>query len=187
MSIPSEDVIFNALNHSVRRDVLRLLEKNKMSYTALLDHFVISSGKLNYHLKLLSGFVEKNDEGIYTITKLGESVLNILREFNKLISEKEKSLLKKAYLSQIGKNKSFLHIRYVGGIYIKVILLIALFINIIIFSIMFSLEGGDISRLLPFYLMLVVFAAVGFTWAFKLYGPAKKFAKKIDKLIEDGI
>ncbi|MBD3197532.1 MAG: hypothetical protein GF317_20935 [Candidatus Lokiarchaeota archaeon] len=50
---------------------------------------------------------------------------------------------------------------------------------------MFAMEGVDIGMMWPFYLMLVVFAAVGFTWAFKLYGPAKRFAKKIDKLLEE--
>ncbi|TXT66625.1 MAG: hypothetical protein BAJALOKI3v1_20088 [Promethearchaeota archaeon] len=185
ISIPSEDVILNALNHEIRREVLRLLEKSEMTYTDLLDHFAISSGKLNYHLKLLSGFIDKDDEGVYILTELGKRVLSFLNDFNRILSQDERPLLKKAYLSQVGENKSFLHIRYVGGIFIKIILLVAIVLYIIVFSVMFAIEGVDLSRLWPFYLMLIVFAAVGFTWAIKLYGPAKRFTKKIDKLIEE--
>ncbi|MBD3197531.1 MAG: helix-turn-helix domain-containing protein [Candidatus Lokiarchaeota archaeon] len=122
MSIPSEDVILNALNHEIRRNILKLLRKKVMTYTNLLDHFAISSGKLNYHLKLLGGFIVKDEDGIYNITELGINALKILDDFINLISDEEQPLLKKAYLSQIGENKSFLHIRYVGGIYIKLFL-----------------------------------------------------------------
>ncbi|MEJ2251215.1 MAG: helix-turn-helix domain-containing protein [Candidatus Lokiarchaeota archaeon] len=124
-SIKSEDVIINALNHEIRREILRLLNNQEMGYTQLLDHFAISSGKLNYHIKLLGGFIEKTKEGDYAITNLGNRVLKLLGDFNHLISEGERPLLKKAYLSQVGKNKSFLHIRYIGGIYMKIILLTA--------------------------------------------------------------
>jgi DNA-binding transcriptional ArsR family regulator len=119
ISIPSEDVILNALNHEIRREVLRLLEKSEMTYTDLLDHFAISSGKLNYHLKLLSGFIDKDDEGVYILTELGKRVLSFLNDFNRILSQDERPLLKKAYLSQVGENKSFLHIRYVGEYLLK--------------------------------------------------------------------
>ncbi|MBD3214147.1 MAG: hypothetical protein GF311_16175 [Candidatus Lokiarchaeota archaeon] len=39
-------------------------------------------------------------------------------------------------------------IRYVGGIYIKIILLVAIVLYIIVFSVMFTIEGVDLSRLL---------------------------------------
>lgn len=185
ISIPSEEVILNALNHEIRREILRLLKDNTMSYTELLDHFAISSGKLNYHIKLLSGFIEKDEEGNYCSTDLGVRVLNLLNQFTQSTSDNERPLLKKAYLSQVGKNKSFLHIRYVGGVYIKIFLLVALVIYMIVFSIMFAAEGVDITRIWPFILMLIVFAVVGFYWAFKLYGPAKRFAKRVDKLLEE--
>jgi hypothetical protein len=40
------------------------------------------------------------------------------------------------------------HIRYVGGIYIKIILLVVIVLYIFMFSVMFAIEGVDLSRLL---------------------------------------
>lgn len=185
MSIPSEDVIINALNHEIRREILRLLKEKKMSYSNLLDQFAISTGKLNYHLKLLSGFIEKDLEGLYKITKLGIRLISLLNNLNESITDEDRPLLKKAYVSQIGSDKSFLRIRLVGGIYFKITAVIAVVILIIIMTVLYAIEGVDILSLWPLYLMLAFLVPVGLVWALKLYKPAKQFADRVDKLLED--
>jgi DNA-binding transcriptional ArsR family regulator len=75
--------IINALNHEIRRKILLLLEHGPMSYTKLLESFDIATGKLNYHLKLLDGLVEKNSDGLYKLTSLGEKALGIMMELLK--------------------------------------------------------------------------------------------------------
>jgi len=185
MSIPSEDVIINALNHEIRREILRLLKEKKMSYSNLLGHFAISTGKLNYHLKLLSGFVEKDVEGLYKTTRLGVRLISLLSNLNESITDEDRPLLKKAYVSQIGTDKSFLRIRLVGGIYFKIIAVIAVVILIIIITVFYAIEGVNILSLWPLYLMFVILVPVGLVWALKLYKPAKQFADRVDKLLED--
>lgn len=185
MSIPSEDVIINALNHEIRREILRLLKEKKLSYSNLLDQFAISTGKLNYHLKLLSGFIEKDLEGLYKITKLGVRLISLLNNLNESITDEDRPLLKKAYVSQIGSDKSFLRIRLVGGIYFKITAVIAVVILIIIMTVLYAIEGVDILSLWPLYLMLAFLVPVGLVWALKLYKPAKQFADRVDKLLED--
>ncbi|MFX0101284.1 MAG: hypothetical protein ACFFCS_17050 [Candidatus Hodarchaeota archaeon] len=76
--LPEEKDILNALNHQIRREILVLLESGPMSYTKLLDHFQIASGKLNYHIKLLNGLVQKDTGGNYITTAAGEKALKIL-------------------------------------------------------------------------------------------------------------
>ena len=185
MSIPPEDVIINALNHEIRREILRLLINKPVSYTKLLDHFALTSGKLNYHLKLLAGFIQKNSEGLYENTQLGSRVITLLKDFQELITEDDRPLLKKAYFSQIGSNKSFLHIRLVGGIYFKIIALIAALALIVFTSIWYAIEGVNVLNLWPLYLMGAFLGILGLIWAFKLYKPAKEFADRVDKLLDD--
>jgi len=185
MSIPSEDVIINALNHEIRREVLQLLNNKPLSYSKLLDHFVISSGKLNYHLKLLTGFIQKNSEGLYENTKLGNRLLSLLKEFQHTITEEDKPLLKKAYFSQISGKKSFLHVRLVGGIYFKIISVVAAVLLIVFTTIWYGIEGVEILNFWPIYLLGAIMVTVGLIWAFKLFKPAREFADRVNKLLEE--
>ena len=185
MSIPSEDVIINAINHDIRRNVLRLLKSKQMSYSQILDHFALTSGKLNYHLKLLSGFIEKKDEGLYRNTQLGDKIINILEQFNDTIRDEDRPFLKKAFASQMSNKKSFLRIRLVGGIYLKIILLSTVFVLIIILAIMYTLTGVSILYVWPFYLLSSIIGITGFIWVFKQYKPAKEFVERVDKLLKN--
>lgn len=185
MSIPSEDVIINAINHDIRRNILRLLKSKQMSYSQILDHFTLTSGKLNYHLKLLSGFIEKKDEGLYRNTQLGDKIINILEQFNDTIRDEDRPFLKKAFASQMSNKKSFLRIRLVGGIYLKIILLSTVFVLIIILAIMYTLTGVSILYVWPFYLLSSIIGITGFIWVFKQYKPAKEFVERVDKLLKN--
>ena len=62
MSIPSEKVIIQAIAHNIRREILRILVDYPRTFTDLLNHFDISTGKLNYHLTQIKGFIAKNEE-----------------------------------------------------------------------------------------------------------------------------
>ena len=74
-----EEIVLNALNHRVRRDILRLIEtKGSVTYTQILDRTELTTGKLNYHLKQLSGMIEKTESDEYQLTPLGENAVSIL-------------------------------------------------------------------------------------------------------------
>ncbi len=184
ISIPSDDVILNALNHEIRREILQLLSKTPMTYTQLLEHFTISSGKLNYHLKLLMGFVEKDLDGNYTNSPLGTKLLTLLNNFRNTITENERPLLKKAYVSQTGAGKSYLQLKLVGSIYLKIILFLAIFAFITILTIIYALAGVSLNILLPIYLILIPIGTIAIIWTLKLRKPAQEFAEKVDKLID---
>jgi len=71
--------MLNALNHRVRRDILRLIEnKGGVTYTQILDRTELPTGKLNYHLKQLSGMIEKTESDEYQLTPLGTTACSIL-------------------------------------------------------------------------------------------------------------
>ncbi|MFX0052429.1 MAG: helix-turn-helix domain-containing protein, partial [Candidatus Hermodarchaeota archaeon] len=81
MSIPSEKIIIQAIAHDIRREILRILDSDPRTFTELLNHFDISSGKLTYHLNQIKGFVLKNEETAeYEVSSLGKKALDDLPE-----------------------------------------------------------------------------------------------------------
>lgn len=185
ISIPSENVILNALNHEIRREILRLLEKRPMSYSKLMEYFTITSGKLNYHLKLLTGFVEKKDDGTYINTKLGKRIFKILDDFRGSIQDDERHLLKKAYMTQLKEEKSYLHLRLIGGLQMKIIAISAIVALIIIMLILYVQVGVNIIIFWPLIFILVPSTVIGIIWIYRMYGPAKKFVKQVEKVLNE--
>lgn len=74
-----EEIMLNSLNHKVRRNILRLIKaKGSVTYTQILDRVESPTGKLNYHLKQLTGLIEKAASDEYELTPLGEKAVEIL-------------------------------------------------------------------------------------------------------------
>lgn len=63
--------IFHALSHPLRQKVVSLLYEESRTYTYLLETLNVESGHLAYHLRHMGDVVEKNDDGLYQLTKLG--------------------------------------------------------------------------------------------------------------------
>ncbi len=185
MAIPSEDVIFNALNHEIRREILRLLNKRPLAYSQLMEHFAITSGKLNYHLKLLTGFIDKDEGGLYQNTALGARILNILEGFHDTIEDDDLPLIKRAYITQQEESKSYLHLRLVGGLQMKIILIVAIAILITVMMVFYAAEGVDIGKMWPLFAVAIPIIIIGLIWLYRMYRPAKEFAKRVDKLLKD--
>ena len=65
-----------------RKIVLILNEKRRVGYTDLMDDVkVVSTGTLNYHLKVLDDLIEKTPNGIYQLTEKGKLAYRMLTEF----------------------------------------------------------------------------------------------------------
>jgi len=62
--------------------ILLLSEKGSMSYTDLMDELrIVSTGLLNYHLKVLADLVQKDQMGQYSLTERGKLAYRLLQEF----------------------------------------------------------------------------------------------------------
>ncbi|MFH2111366.1 MAG: helix-turn-helix domain-containing protein [Candidatus Bathyarchaeota archaeon] len=74
-----EEEVFKALDHQMRRDVLRYVgEAKSVSFTEILNSVKVpDSPTLSYHLKTLSPFVEQR-EGKYELTVMGRDAYNLL-------------------------------------------------------------------------------------------------------------
>lgn len=90
-----EQEVFKALDHQVRRDILRYIgEKKHCTFTEILNATnVPDSPTLSYHLKNVTPFAEQQ-EGRYHLTPLGKDAYNLVLRtgaYNKLaLFEKNK-------------------------------------------------------------------------------------------------
>ncbi|UCH58241.1 MAG: winged helix-turn-helix transcriptional regulator [Candidatus Bathyarchaeota archaeon] len=76
-----EEVILQVLGHKERRKILKILASapGGVSYSGILGDTGLSTGRLNYHLKELAGFIERGEERRYRLTALGKKALGVLR------------------------------------------------------------------------------------------------------------
>lgn len=106
------------LKDKTRQKVLLLLQKREsVSYTDIMTAVRIgSTGKLNYHLKVLNGLIAKNTEGLYSLTEKGKLSIRLLEEF----CQKKQSELEgfpKGYFIVVGLFEVFL-LATVFGLYV---------------------------------------------------------------------
>ncbi len=82
--------VLKAISHSIRQRILNLIADNTFqSYTELLQKLSLSTGKLNFHLKQLTGLIEKQSDGTYILTSIGKKAIDILKQINSIGEDKE--------------------------------------------------------------------------------------------------
>ncbi|MEA2089518.1 MAG: winged helix-turn-helix domain-containing protein [Thermoproteota archaeon] len=89
----------DVLKHPIRRRIiLTLYDRKRMSYVDLMNRVkVVSTGKFNYHLKILGDLIEKDQDGKYGLTEKGQMVAQLVQKFPERNSEKESKFLKIGY------------------------------------------------------------------------------------------
>lgn len=96
----SKSQLFKAVQHNVRQEILsRLDTSNEMTYSQFLDLTEGSTGKLNYHLRILGDLVEKTERG-YTLSDYGQRVklwLNTLYEVGNFRGERPEVVIEPFY------------------------------------------------------------------------------------------
>lgn len=69
-------------DESRQRILISLNEKGYQTYTDLMSNQGFkSTGKFNYHLKILNGLVTKKQDGLYCLTEKGKLAIRLLEEF----------------------------------------------------------------------------------------------------------
>ena len=96
-----ENALFQALAHPMRRTILKIIAStNATTYSELITELQLPTGKLNYHLEQLEGFIEKNGDRRYVLTPLGRKALNQLNLITQETSADDEKYLKAAALAQ---------------------------------------------------------------------------------------
>lgn len=84
-----EEVALQALGHRERRNILEIIASSGdgVLYSDILHELGINTGKLNYHLKLLEGVIEKDDSRRYRLTDLGRRAFRLLKGLTEDLDE----------------------------------------------------------------------------------------------------
>ena len=73
--------ILTVLSHPLRREILVLLnEKHECSFTDIMNALSLDTGKLSFHMRSLSGLVERTPSGKYSLNKMGENAVRLVKE-----------------------------------------------------------------------------------------------------------
>jgi uncharacterized RDD family membrane protein YckC len=83
MSVDQGNVskILSVLSHPIRREILLdLSEKGESSFTDLLNMLKVDTGKLSFHLRTLSPFIEQTPAGKYKLSRAGESAVRVIHD-----------------------------------------------------------------------------------------------------------
>ena len=83
MAVNQENVskVLSVLSHPLRRDILlHLSNNNEASFTDLLNFLKVDTGKLSFHLRALSPFIEQTPSGKYQLSRAGESAVRIIHD-----------------------------------------------------------------------------------------------------------
>jgi uncharacterized RDD family membrane protein YckC/DNA-binding HxlR family transcriptional regulator len=73
--------ILAVLSHPLRREILLILsEKGERTFTDLLNMLKVDTGKLSFHLRTLSVFIEQTPTGKYKLSRAGENALRVISD-----------------------------------------------------------------------------------------------------------
>jgi len=75
-----EEVVLSALGHRERRRILEVVGSSPdgVLYSDILHELGVNTGKLNYHLKLLEGVIERDESRRYRLSPLGARAMGLL-------------------------------------------------------------------------------------------------------------
>ena len=73
--------VLSVLSHPLRREILLNLSNNgESSFTDLLNLLKVDTGKLSFHLRSLSPFLEQTQNGKYKLSRAGESAVRVIHD-----------------------------------------------------------------------------------------------------------
>jgi uncharacterized RDD family membrane protein YckC len=73
--------ILSVLSHPLRREILLdLSNSGESSFTDLLNLLKVDTGKLSFHLRSLSPFIEQTSSGKYKLSRAGESAVRVIHD-----------------------------------------------------------------------------------------------------------
>jgi len=73
--------VLSVLSHPIRREILLNLSNNgESSFTDLLNLLKVDTGKLSFHLRSLSSFIEQTPSSKYKLSRAGESAVRVIHD-----------------------------------------------------------------------------------------------------------
>lgn len=98
--------ILKAITNEIRRKILYLIEDYSfLTYSDLLRELKLSTGKLNFHLRQLTGLIDKKDEKAYRLTSIGKKSIDLLKQIQSLKDDKQEVIELKSLFENLSIKK----------------------------------------------------------------------------------
>jgi uncharacterized RDD family membrane protein YckC/DNA-binding HxlR family transcriptional regulator len=148
--------VLSVLSHPLRREILiDLSENGESSFTDLLNLLKADTGKLSFHLRALSPFIEQTPNGKYKLSRAGENAVRVIHDVKGWAEAADvqgrASLLP---VAAFGKR--------VGAFLIDFALIFAITVTITYFPDIFSLTSTDFFGRSSYVLLITI----GFLWVY---------------------
>jgi len=153
-----EATVFEVLAHTVRRDILRIVaySEDGASYTDMLSEFGTSTGRLNYHLKQMDGFIQKNGRLRYTLTPLGRAAADLTFSLREGLPENAERFVK------IRRPPSLMPaLRFMAYLLMLVVSIPVIFIGMQLYDVIVA--GGQLIEIVGHIVAMAIGIAV-FVW-----------------------
>ena len=97
-----EELVLQGIGHEERRNILKIIASapEGVIYSEILYELQLNTGKLNYHLKLLEGLIERDENRRYHLSKLGTKAVSILNNMTADLDEEDITQFKEVKTSQ---------------------------------------------------------------------------------------
>jgi uncharacterized RDD family membrane protein YckC len=155
MEVDQENVskILSVLSHRIRREILLILhEKEETTFTELMNALNIDTGKLSFHIRSLSPFIEQK-KGKYKLSHAGEDAVRVIKDVESW-----------AEITAIGRKESQLSLAsFKRRTYAFLIDYSIMFLLTLFFLLPSLLSLGEN---LIIALLNLLFVALGFLWAY---------------------
>lgn len=170
-----EETVFEVLAHPVRRDILRIAfhGDDGASYTDILGGLSLSTGRLNYHLKQMDGFIQKSNSLRYTLTPLGRAAADLMFSLGKDLPEDVEKYVK------IRRPPSLMPaLKFMAYLLMLVVSIPTIFIGVEIYNLIVS--GGQLIDILSLSIVLFIGLAV-FVWIAYMVKYAPGYLKHLER------
>ena len=186
VTISAESILIKGISHDIRRSILKLVDEYPRTFTDLLNYFDISTGKLNYHLNQINGFVEKKEgNSLYEITSLGKKALKVLDMIeDEMNSDNDQKLVKEAYEAQKNTSKPLI----LKGLSIMIVMLS--FITVLHGSMFIGLlliynEIQGLLIVFPILIVLIGIEIAGLIWLIQVRKSSPLFLEKLNRHLQE--
>jgi uncharacterized RDD family membrane protein YckC len=83
MAVDQENIsrVLSVLSHKIRREILLIMnEIGERSFTELMNTLDIDTGKLSFHIRNLTPFIEQTPTGKYKLSRVGEDAVRVIND-----------------------------------------------------------------------------------------------------------
>jgi DNA-binding transcriptional ArsR family regulator len=80
-----DDIVIKALGHPERKNILKIVASypDGVNYTGILGETGLTTGRLNYHLSELEGFLDRDEDRLYRLSEIGAKAVATIEFINK--------------------------------------------------------------------------------------------------------